>query len=94
MKGFLDRYLNLIIFLFGFISTPFLMAQDQTVVFNGDSEPIPELNSASDESALLLSQNPYLLIYSRTHNRAISSSSFMPTDIWLSEEGINKRLRS
>ena len=92
MKGFLDRYLNLIIFLFGFISTPFLMAQDQTVVFNGDSEPIPELNSASDESALLLSQNSYLLIYSRTHNRAISSSSFMPTDIWLSEEGINKRL--
>ena len=92
MKGFLDRYLNLIIFLFGLISTPFLMAQDQTVVFNGDSEPIPELNSASDESALLLSQNSYLLIYSRTHNRAISSSSFMPTDIWLSEEGINKRL--
>ena len=92
MKGFLDRHLNLIIFLFGFINTPFLMAQNQTIVFNGDSEPIPELNSASDESALLLSKNPYLLIYSRTHNRAISSSSFMPTDIWLSEEGSNKRL--
>ena len=92
MKGFLNRHLNLIIFLIGFINTPFLMAQNQTIVFNGDSEPILKLNSAWDESALLLSKNPYLLIYSRTHNRAISSSSFMPTDIWLSEGGSNKRL--
>ncbi len=92
MKEFLDRHLNLIIFLIGFINTPFLIAQNQTIVFNGESEPIPELNSASDESALLLSKNPYLLIYSKTHNRAISSSSFMPTDIWLSEEGSSKRL--
>ena len=92
MKGFLYAHLNLVIFLFSFIKIPFLIAQDQTIVFNGDSEPIPELNSAFDESALLLSQNPYLLIYSRTHNRAKSSLSFMPTDIWLSEEGSNKRL--
>ena len=92
MKGFLNRHLNLIIFLIGFINTPFLMAQNQTIVFSGDSEPILKLNSAWDESALLLSKNPYLLIYSRTHNRAISSSSFMPTDIWLSEGGSNKRL--
>jgi hypothetical protein len=92
MKGFLDRHLNLLMFLFIFLCASFLMAQDQTIVFYGDSEKVPELNSSSDESALLLSGNPSLLIYSRTHNKSISSSSFMPTDIWVAEGASNRTL--
>jgi|TARA_B110000495_G_C23027277_1_gene610754 outer membrane protein OmpA-like peptidoglycan-associated protein len=92
IKGFLDMYLIRLLFLFVFLNPSFLMAQEEPIIFYGDSEQVPQINSPADESALLLSENSSLLIYSRTHNRSISSSAFMPTDIWVAEGASNRIL--
>lgn len=85
IKEFLDMNLNPIIFFLIFLNSSYIMAQEQPVTFYNDSKPVSKLNSVADESALLLSKNSPLLIYSRTHNRTTSSSIFMPTDIWIAE---------
>lgn len=92
MKGFLNMHLIQLLFLFVLLNPSFLMAQDEPIIFYGDSEQVPQVNSPADESGLLLSKNPELLIYSRTHNRYKSSSVFMPTDIWVAEGILNRIL--
>jgi len=92
MKGFLDMHLIQLLFLFVLLNPSFLMAQDEPIIFYGDSEQVPQVNSPADESGLLLSKNPELLIYSRTDNRDKSSSAFMPTDIWVAEGTSNRIL--
>ena len=92
MKGFLDMHLIQLLFLFVLLNPSFLMAQDEPIIFYGDSEQVPQVNSPADESGLLLSKNPELLIYSRTHNRDKSNSAFMPTDIWVAEGTSNRIL--
>ena len=69
-----------------------MMAQEQPVIFYDNSEAVSILNSAADESSLLLSKTSPSIIYSRTHNRTISSQTFMPSDIWVAKGTLMKSL--
>jgi hypothetical protein len=43
IKGFLDMYLIRLLFLFVFLNPSFLMAQEEPIIFYGDSEQVPQM---------------------------------------------------
>ena len=87
-----NMFSNIIVFFSILLSLSFLTAQGQPITFYNDSEAVSSFNSKADESSLLLSNTLSSIIYSRTHNRTISSQTFMPTDIWVVEGTSIKRL--